>query len=37
VKHGIENNEELAHAGGERWLGVLAVGTKPQVESFDSV
>jgi len=32
VKHGIENNEELAHAGGERGLGVLTVGAKPQIE-----
>jgi hypothetical protein len=24
VKHGIENNEELTHAGGKRGLGQLA-------------
>ncbi len=35
VKHGIENNEELAHAGDERELGVLTVGTQPQIESSD--
>jgi hypothetical protein len=36
VQHGIEDNEELAHAGGERGLGVLTVGTKSQIESSDS-
>src|SRR5271167_2623277 len=35
VKHGIENNEELAHAGDERGLGVLTIGTQPQIESSD--
>src|SRR6266436_3916045 len=35
VKHGIENNEELAHTGDERGLGVLTVGAQPQVESSD--
>jgi hypothetical protein len=27
VKHGIENNEEFAHAGDERGLGVLTIAT----------
>src|SRR6266852_3232719 len=36
VKHGIENNEELAHTGDERGLGVLTVGAQPQIESSDS-
>jgi hypothetical protein len=35
VKHGIENNEELAHAGGERRHGVLTVATQSQIESSD--
>src|SRR6266850_2074733 len=35
VKHGIENNEELAHTGDERGLGVFTVGTQPQIESSD--
>src|SRR6266478_1498838 len=35
VKHGIENNEELAHTGDERGLGVLTVGAQPQIESSD--
>jgi excisionase family DNA binding protein len=26
VKHGIENNEELAHTGDERGLGVFTIG-----------
>ena len=26
ARHGIENNEELAHAGDERGLGVLTAG-----------
>ena len=36
VKHGIENNEKLAHAGDERGLCVLTIGTQPQIESSDS-
>ena len=36
VKHDIENNEELAHAGDERGLCVLTIGTQPQIESSDS-
>src|SRR5216684_1688568 len=35
VKHGIENNEELAHTGDERGLGVLTVGAQPQIEGSD--
>src|SRR5713226_1243005 len=35
VKHGIENNEELTHAGGKCGLGMLAVGAQPQIESSD--
>src|SRR5216683_1121873 len=35
VKHGIENNEELAHTGDERGLGVFTVGAQPQIESSD--
>jgi hypothetical protein len=35
VKHGIENNKEFAHAGDERGLGVLTIGTQPQIESSD--
>jgi hypothetical protein len=35
VTHGIENNGELAHAGGERRLGVLTVATQSQIESSD--
>src|SRR5580693_5589119 len=35
VKHGIENSEELAHTGDERGLGVLTIGTQPQIESSD--
>ena len=35
VQHGIENNEELAHAGGERGFGVLTIGPQPQTESSD--
>src|ERR1700693_6527616 len=35
VEHGVENNEELTHAGDERGFGVLTVGTQPQIESFD--
>src|ERR1700730_5560281 len=34
VKHGIENNEELAHAGDERGLSVLTVGAQPQIENL---
>jgi hypothetical protein len=33
VKHGVENNEELAHTGDERELGLLAIGTQSQTES----
>src|SRR5712692_4398382 len=32
---GIENNEELTHAGGQRGLGMLAVGAQPQIESSE--
>src|SRR5216683_4252529 len=35
VKHGIENNEELAHTGDEHGLGVLTAGAQPQIESSD--
>jgi hypothetical protein len=35
VQHGVENNEQLAYAGGERGLGVLSAGTQPQIESSD--
>ena len=35
VQHGIENNEELTHAGGQCGLGMLAVGAQPQIESSD--
>ena len=35
VEHGVENDEELTHAGDERGLGVLAAGTQPQIESSD--
>ena len=35
VKHGIENNEELAHGGRERRLGVLTVATQSKIESSD--
>src|SRR5712692_3921241 len=35
VKHSIENNEELAHTGDERGLGVLTVGAQPEIESSD--
>src|SRR5450631_3132350 len=35
VNHGVENNEKLAHAGDERGLGVLPIGTQPQIESSD--
>jgi hypothetical protein len=35
MKHGVEDNEELAHTGGERGLGVLTVGTQSQIESSD--
>jgi len=35
MKHSIENNQELAHASDERELGVLPVGTQPQIESSD--
>ena len=35
VKHGVENNEELAHTGDERGLGVFIIGTQPQIESSD--
>ena len=34
-KHGVENNEELAHAGDARGLGVLAIGTQSQIVSSD--
>jgi hypothetical protein len=37
VKHGIENNEELAHTGDERGLGVFAIGTQPHFHSTDAV
>ena len=36
VKHGIENNQKLAHAGDERGLGMLSVGTQPPIEDSDS-
>jgi hypothetical protein len=35
VKHGVENNEELADTGDERGLGVLTVSTQPQIKSSD--
>ncbi len=35
MKHGIENNQEFAHTGDERGLGVLTIGTQPQIESSD--
>jgi len=35
VKHGIENNQELAHTSDERGLGVFTIGTQPQIESSD--
>ena len=35
MQHGIENHEELAHASDERGLGVLTIGTQPQIESSD--
>jgi hypothetical protein len=35
VKHGIENNEKLAHAGNECGLGMLTVGTQPEIEGSD--
>jgi len=34
-QHGIENHEKLAHASDERGLGVLTIGTQPQIESSD--
>ena len=36
VKHGIENNQKLTHAGDEGRLGVLTIGAQPQIESFDN-
>jgi hypothetical protein len=36
VQHGIENHEELAHAGDERGLGVLTIGAQSEIESSDS-
>src|ERR1700693_4063626 len=35
VEHGVENDEELTHAGDERGLGALAAATQPQIESSD--
>jgi len=35
VKHGVENNEELAHTRDERGLGVLPIGAQPQIEGSD--
>src|SRR5947209_1638126 len=36
MKHGIEDDEELTHAGGKRGLGVFTIGTQSQIESSDS-
>src|SRR5271168_2817523 len=35
MKHGVENDEELPHAGGERGLGVFTIGTQPEIEGSD--
>ena len=35
MKHGIENNQEFAHTGDERGLGVLPIRTQPKIESSD--
>jgi hypothetical protein len=35
VKHDIENNEKLAHAGDERELDMLTIGTQPEIEGSD--
>jgi hypothetical protein len=32
VKHGIENDEELAHTGDQRGLGVLTKCGRPSLE-----
>ena len=36
AEHGVQDDEKLAHARGERGLGVLTIGTQPQIESSDS-
>jgi len=35
AKHGIKNDEQLAHAGGKGRLGMFAPGAQPQVEGSD--
>ena len=35
AKHCIENDEQLAHARGKGWLGMLAPGAQPQIEDSD--
>ncbi len=35
AKYGIENEEQLAHAGAKCWLGALAPGPQPQIEGSD--
>ena len=35
AKHGIENNEQLAHAGGKCTFGVLTPGAQLQIKSPD--
>jgi hypothetical protein len=34
--HGIENDEQLAHAGGECQFGMFTAGAQPQIEDSDS-
>ena len=35
-EHGVEDDEEFSHAGGDRFFGLFAVGAKSFVEVFDS-
>src|SRR6185437_5140703 len=36
AKHGVQDDEKLAHARGEGRFGMLAAGAQPQIESSDS-
>jgi len=37
TKHGIENNQQLAHAGGECAFGVLTPGAQLQIKAPDNL
>ena len=35
AQHGIENDQQLAHAGGKRRFGMFAPGAQAQIENSD--